>query len=97
MTAPPSPPGPIEPQVEYLIRASGIDFRIGGNSHALNNATLPFGLALANKGFAAVLENPHLRAGLNVYHGRLTYEAVAESLGLPFFPIEQAAARSEGL
>lgn len=62
------------------------------SSQALNNATLPFGLALANKGFAAVLENPHLRAGLNVYRGRLTYKAVAESLGLPFSPIEQAAA-----
>ncbi|MCK1335984.1 alanine dehydrogenase [Bradyrhizobium sp. 38] len=62
------------------------------SSHALNNATLPLGLALANKGFAAVLEDPHLRAGLNVYRGRLTYKAVAESLGLPFSPIEQAAA-----
>ncbi|SFN99245.1 L-alanine dehydrogenase [Bradyrhizobium sp. Rc3b] len=62
------------------------------SSQALNNATLPFGLALANKGFSAVLENPHLRAGLNVHRGRLTYEAVAESLGLPFSPIEQAAA-----
>lgn len=62
------------------------------SSHALNNATLPFGLALANKGFAAVLENAHLRTGLNVYQGRLTYKAVADSLGLPFSPIEQAAA-----
>ncbi|QOG18892.1 alanine dehydrogenase [Bradyrhizobium sp. SEMIA] len=62
------------------------------SSQALNNATLPFGLALANKGFTAVLENPHLRAGLNVHRGRLTYEAAAESLGLPFSPIEQAAA-----
>jgi alanine dehydrogenase len=62
------------------------------SSHALNNATLPFGLALANRGLAAVLDDPHLRAGLNVYRGRLTYRAVAESLGLPFSPIEQAAA-----
>ncbi|WP_314957277.1 alanine dehydrogenase [Bradyrhizobium cosmicum] len=62
------------------------------SSHALNNATLPFGLALANKGFTAVLENQHLRAGLNVYRGRLTYKAVAESLGLPYSPIDQAAA-----
>jgi alanine dehydrogenase len=62
------------------------------SSQALNNATLPFGLALAKKGFSAVLENPHLRAGLNVHRGRLTYRAVAESLGLPFSPIEQAAA-----
>jgi alanine dehydrogenase len=62
------------------------------SSQALNNATLPFGLALADKGFAAVLENPHLRAGLNVHRGRLTCAAVAESLGLPFSPIEKAAA-----
>lgn len=39
-----------------------------------------------------VLENPHLRAGLNVYRGRLTHKAVAESLGLSFSPIENAAA-----
>ena len=62
------------------------------SSQALNNATLPYGLALADKGFSAVLENPRLRTGLNVHRGRLTYRAVAESLGLPFSPIEQAAA-----
>jgi alanine dehydrogenase len=62
------------------------------SSQALNNATLPFGVALANKGFAAVLENPHLRAGLNVHRGRITCRAVAESLGLPFSPIEESAA-----
>ncbi|MBR1146764.1 alanine dehydrogenase [Bradyrhizobium sp. AUGA SZCCT0431] len=62
------------------------------SSQALNNATLPFGLALASKGFAAVLENPHLRAGLNVYRGRLTCEPVARSLGMPFSPIEGAVA-----
>lgn len=61
------------------------------SSQALNHATLPFGLALAGKGFAAVLEDPHLRAGLNVHRGRVTYKAVAESLGLPFSPVDQAA------
>src|SRR4029077_7402905 len=35
------------------------------SSQALNNATLPFGLAIANHGFAAVTRDPHLRAGLN--------------------------------
>ncbi|QWG20203.1 alanine dehydrogenase [Bradyrhizobium sediminis] len=60
------------------------------SSHALNNATLPFGLALANLGFVAVMQNPHLRAGLNVHRGRLTNKAVAESLGLACFPIEGA-------
>jgi len=62
------------------------------SSHALNNATLPFGLALADKGFAAVLENPHLRAGLNVHRGWITNKAVAESLDLPFSPIDRAKA-----
>jgi len=60
------------------------------SSQALNNATLPFGLALANKGFAAVKANPHLRDGVNVHRGRVTHRAVAESLGLPYAPIEGA-------
>ena len=59
------------------------------SSQALNNATLPFGLALANDGFGAVLKDPHLRAGLNVHRGRLTYKAVADSLGLSFSSIEE--------
>jgi alanine dehydrogenase len=49
-------------------------------------------MALASQGFAAVIENSHLRAGLNVHRGRLTHKAVAESLGLPFSPIEEAIA-----
>ena len=62
------------------------------SSQALNNATLPFGLALAKKGFAAVMENPHLRAGLNIHRGRITHKAVAESLGLAFSPVDGAIA-----
>jgi alanine dehydrogenase len=54
------------------------------SSQALNNATLPFGLALANKGLSAAIENPHLRDGLNVHQGRVTNKAVAESLGLEY-------------
>ena len=54
------------------------------SSHALNNATLPFGLALASKGLKAVLDDPHLRNGLNVLRGQITHPAVATSLGLPF-------------
>jgi alanine dehydrogenase len=57
------------------------------SSHALNNATLPFGLALASDGFAAVTKNPHLRAGLNVHRGQITNKAVAESLGLSCPPL----------
>jgi alanine dehydrogenase len=49
---------------------------------ALNNATLPFGLALANKGpKQAMLENPHLLNGLNVHAGKVTYKAVVDALG----------------
>lgn len=54
------------------------------SSQALNNATLPFGLALANRGFDGILDNPHLGAGLNVHRGQLTNKAVAESLKMPF-------------
>jgi alanine dehydrogenase len=49
---------------------------------ALNNATLPFGLALANKGpKQAMLDDPHLLNGLNVHEGKVTYKAVVEALG----------------
>jgi len=55
------------------------------STFALNNATLPFVLALANKGpLAAMRDDPHLLAGLNVYDGQITYRAVAEALRLPF-------------
>ena len=54
------------------------------SSAALNHATLPFGLALADHGLAAIAANPHLRNGLNVYAGRITHKAVAESLNLEF-------------
>lgn len=50
------------------------------SSHALNNATLPYGLALAAKGIAACDEDPGLMAGLNVRGGRIVNEAVARSL-----------------
>ena len=57
------------------------------STFALNNATLPFVLALANKGCRkALTEDMHLRNGLNVYEGRLTYEAVARDLGLNYTP-----------
>jgi alanine dehydrogenase len=62
------------------------------SSQALNNATLPFGLELARKGCAALLDDPHLRAGLNVHRGRITHAAVAESLGLSFVSAEEAIA-----
>ena len=51
------------------------------SSHALNNATLPFTLALADKGLKALDENPHLMEGLNVNDGKIVHPAVIEALG----------------
>jgi alanine dehydrogenase len=63
------------------------------STFALNNATLPFVLALAGKGWRkAIAEDPHLRNGLNVHAGKLTCQPVAEALGLPFTPPEALAA-----
>jgi alanine dehydrogenase len=54
------------------------------STFALNNATLPFALALANRGWKRALdEDVHLRNGLNVYDGHITHPAVASALGLP--------------
>ncbi|PKQ05988.1 MAG: alanine dehydrogenase [Alphaproteobacteria bacterium HGW-Alphaproteobacteria-12] len=53
------------------------------STFALNNATLPFTLALADKGYRqAMLDNPHLLAGLNIHKGELTYKAVSDALGV---------------
>jgi alanine dehydrogenase len=55
------------------------------SAFALNNATLPFVLALAQKGYQnALLDDSHLLAGLNVCEGHVTYEAVARDLGYPY-------------
>jgi alanine dehydrogenase len=63
---------------------------------ALNNATLPYGLALASKGVAALDNSTEtgrgLLAGLNVHRGKVTSQAVAESLGLDFVTPESALA-----
>jgi alanine dehydrogenase len=48
---------------------------------ALNNATLHYGLQLADRGMKALMDDPHLRNGLNVHKGRVTNAAVAEALG----------------
>lgn len=51
------------------------------SAQALNNATLPFVMKLADKGLAAFDRDPHLAAGLNVKDGRIMHQAVAASLG----------------
>ena len=61
------------------------------SAFALNNATLPFVLTLAQDGYRrALAEDPHLRQGHNVHAGRVTYKAVAEALGLDYVPAEEA-------
>lgn len=61
------------------------------SAYALNNATLPYVLELAEYGFArSMFRDPHLRNGLNVHNGLITHAAVAESLGLDFVPPEEA-------
>ncbi|MBO0141433.1 alanine dehydrogenase [Agrobacterium sp. Ap1] len=58
------------------------------SAHALNNATLQHGLALADRGLRAIAEDRHLRNGLNVHKGRVTNRAVAEALGYEAFAPE---------
>jgi alanine dehydrogenase len=59
------------------------------STYALNNATLPFTLALANKGWRKALhDDPHLKNGLNVAAGNVTYKAVAKALRLNYAPAD---------
>lgn len=61
------------------------------STYALNNATLPFTLALADMGpKQAMLALPHLRNGLNVSAGKITEPNVAEALGYEFVPLDDA-------
>jgi alanine dehydrogenase len=63
------------------------------STFALNNATLPFVLALADKGWRkAIADDPHLRNGLNAHAGKLTCKPVAEAQGLAYTAPEQLAA-----
>ena len=58
---------------------------------ALNNATLPFAVALANKGYRrACADDIHLRHGLNIHAGKLTYKAVGDALKIKYIPAEEA-------
>ncbi len=61
------------------------------STFALNNATLPYIVSLANKGYKQALrDDKHLLNGLNVFHGHITCEEVSEALNLPFLNPEQA-------
>lgn len=56
---------------------------------ALTNATLPYALEIANKGWKkAVKENPEIRAGANIINGKVTYKGVADAFGIKYVPVE---------
>lgn len=60
------------------------------STFALTNATLPYALKIANKGFfKAISSDPGLKAGVNTYAGRCTYEAVALDQGLQYTPVDE--------
>jgi alanine dehydrogenase len=60
------------------------------STYALNNVTLPHILTLADKGYAqALLDDPHLRNGLNVHRGKITQREVARDLGYDFHEPEK--------
>lgn len=57
---------------------------------ALNNATLPYAIQLANQGWkAACKENLELRKGLNIVEGEIVYEAIGEAFGMPSRPVNE--------
>jgi alanine dehydrogenase len=59
------------------------------STFALTNATLPYALRLANRGFLdAIASDPGLKEGVNTYAGKLTYEAVATDQGLEYTPLD---------
>ncbi|MGH8540956.1 MAG: alanine dehydrogenase, partial [Stenotrophobium sp.] len=61
------------------------------STFALTNATLPYALALADKGYKkALLDDAHLREGLSVHLGKVTYKAVADALGYDYQPAQEA-------
>ncbi|KQV91220.1 alanine dehydrogenase [Massilia sp. Root351] len=63
------------------------------STFALNNATIGHAVALADKGWKRALQaNPHLKNGLNVCQGHVTYEAVAHGLGYPYISADSLLA-----
>ncbi len=67
------------------------------STRALTNVTLPYVEALADHGIgAAIARDPELAGGVNVFGGRITYEAVAEAHGLEYTPLDDALAATVG-
>jgi alanine dehydrogenase len=87
-----SPTYEVDGVVHYCV--TNMPAAVARNStYALNNITLPFILALADKGWKRALDDdPLLSAGLNVHAGRVTCEPVAIAHGLAYTPVQQALA-----
>ena len=65
---------------------------------ALTNATLPYALQIADKGWErAMNENPEIKLGANVIHGKVTYKGVADAFGLELTSIDDFLHGTEGL
>jgi len=63
------------------------------STFALTNATLPYAMKIANKGWRqALMEDAGFARGLNVYKGQVTYKAVADDRNLPYTPVEEILA-----
>ncbi len=61
---------------------------------ALTNATLPYAIQLANKGWRqACTDNKELKLGLNIVHGDVVYKGVSDAFGLPYTPVEDVISR----
>ena len=61
------------------------------STNALTNATLPYAIQLADKGYKqAALDNPEIASGINVLNGKITYKGVADAFGLPYESLESA-------
>jgi alanine dehydrogenase len=61
---------------------------------ALTNVTIPYAVQIASKGLEkAISENRALARGVNVLNGQVTYQAVAESLNLPYVPLNDVLGR----
>jgi alanine dehydrogenase len=57
---------------------------------ALTNATLPYAVEIASKGWKkAMQENPEIKLGANVVKGEVTYQGVADAFGLKYTPVDQ--------
>ncbi len=60
------------------------------STSALTNATLPYAIEIANKGWKkAMQENKEIKRGANVIKGKVTYKGVADAFGMPYTPIEE--------